>query len=77
MAVRATGRHHHAVGERTLTFQVDEDDLGRLLIVEALENQGFEGGAAIALLGGRGLGGSGPLGGGRGVAAQRRLLGKA
>jgi hypothetical protein len=77
VAVRAARRHHHAVGQRTLTFQVDEDDVGRLLIVEALENQGFEGGSAVALLEGRGLGGGGPLDGGRGVAAQWRLLGKA
>lgn len=50
MPVRAAGSDDKGVGDGTLASKVDEDDVLGLLVVEAFEDQVFEGGA----VGGRG-----------------------
>jgi hypothetical protein len=52
MAVRAPGRDDHAVGDRALVLQVDEDDVLGFLIVQAGEDEAFEGSDALVVLGG-------------------------
>jgi hypothetical protein len=51
MAVRAPGRDDHAVGDRTLVLQVDEDDVLGLLVVQAGQDEAFEGSDALVVLG--------------------------
>lgn len=46
MPVRSAGGDDEGVGQGTFAPQVDEDDVLRLLVVEAFENQIFDGGAA-------------------------------
>ncbi len=57
VTVRAAGRDDQAVGDRALVLQVDEDDVLGLVVVQALEDQGFQlAGASLVVRRGLGLG---------------------
>jgi hypothetical protein len=72
--VRAPGGDHQAVGDGALAFEVDEDDVLGLVVVEAGQDQLFQSGdAALGVLraGDAPGGGGGLLRTGRGLTVQR------
>jgi hypothetical protein len=50
VTVRTPGRDDQAVRHGTLVFQVDENDVLRLLIVKALQDKGLQAGDAALVL---------------------------
>jgi hypothetical protein len=69
VTVRASGGDDHAVGHRTLVLQVNENNVLGFLIVQAGQNQTFEGAGALVVLGG--VGDNGLLRARRGFTVQR------
>jgi hypothetical protein len=60
MAVGAAGGHHQAVGDGGLALEIDENDVLRLIVVQAGQDQVLEGRDAVLRYFGR------PFGSGRG-----------
>jgi hypothetical protein len=52
MPMRAPRGDNHAVGDRALVFQVDEDDVLGLLVVQARQQEALEGLDALVVLDG-------------------------
>jgi hypothetical protein len=70
MTVRTPGRHDQRVGDGALAFQVDEDNVLRLIVVQALQDQ-FSQGDNLRLGIGRSAGNRGFVRSRRRVRAQR------
>jgi len=48
VTVRAAGRHDHGVGDRALSLEVDVDDVLRLVVVQAFQDQLLEIGVFVS-----------------------------
>jgi hypothetical protein len=71
MPLRAAGRHDQPVGDGALAFEVDEDDVLGLVVVEPGEDQVLDGGVPTLVRGGAGVGRGLMRRTGRGFAVQR------
>jgi hypothetical protein len=47
MTVRTAGRNHQAIGHGGLAFEIDEDDILGLIVVEFRQDQAFQGRDAV------------------------------